>query len=80
MKNTPYNISGGLDLPRDIQLQRLRRVIEQELTPRQRQMLEAYYFENLRPAAIARRHGIHRSTVMRTIQRAENRLRRYLTY
>ena len=54
--------------------------MERELSPRQRQILEAYYFENCRPSQIARQLGVHRSTVTRTLHRAENRLRRFLTY
>lgn len=65
---------------RDVQLHRLRRVMEGELTPRQRTVLEAYYFEGLRPAQIGRRLGIHRSTVHKTLRRAEAKLRRFLMY
>lgn len=80
MKNILYDMDWGLDLPWEIQLQRMQRVMERELTKRQRETLEAYYFEGLRPAQIARRQGIHRSTVLRNLRRAENRLRRHLTY
>ena len=52
----------------------------QELTEVQRQILTLYYFENKRPAEIARIRGVHRSTVLRTLRRAENRLRRFLQY
>jgi RNA polymerase sigma factor (sigma-70 family) len=48
--------------------------------PRQRETLEAYHFQGLRPAEIARRQGIHRSTVARTLRRAEARLQRFLKY
>ena len=80
MRNIPYDSEWGLELPNKVQIQRMLRVMEQELTKRQRETLEAYYFEELRPAEIARRQGVHRSTVMRTLRRAENRLRRHLTY
>ena len=80
MRNIPYDSRWGLELPRDIQIQRILRVMEQELTEKQRRYLSDYYFENLSPAKIARRYGVHRSTVMRTLCRAENRIRRYLTY
>lgn len=80
MTNIPYDPASGLDLPKEVQLQRMKRVIDRELTPRQRYVLTAYYFEGLRPARIARKLGVHRSTVHRTLQRAEARLRRYLTY
>lgn len=80
MKNILYSSENGLELPREIQLRRLRRVMEGELTEIERQTLTAYYFENLRVAEIARRRGVHRSTVHRAIRRAENRLRRFLQY
>ena len=51
-----------------------------ELTPKQHAYLAAYYFEEMRPSDIARRYGVHRSTVAHTLRRAEDRLRRYLTY
>ena len=80
MRNIPYDNRWGLELPREVQLQRMRRVMEQELTEKQKAYLSAYYFEELSPSQIARRYGIHRSTVLHTIRRAEDRLRRYLTY
>lgn len=80
MTNTPSDPNTLLGLPREVHFLRLKQVIDQELTPRQRYVLTAYYFEGLRPAHIARQLGIHRSTVHRTLQRAEARLRRYLAY
>ena len=80
MKNILYDSELGLDLPREVQLQRMRRVMEQELTELQRQTLSMYYFENRRPAEIARIRGVHRSTILRTLRRAEDRLRRFLRY
>ena len=79
-KNTPCEKPWWHALPREIQLQRMRRVMEEALTPRQRETLEAYHFQGLRPAEIARRQGIHRSTVARTLRRAEARLQRFLKY
>lgn len=80
MKNIRYDPQWGVELPREIQLRRLKRVVEEILTPRQRQVVEAYYFEGMRPAHIARRLGVHSSTVLRTLRRAEERMRRHLTY
>ena len=80
MRNIPYDNQWGLDLPPEIQIQRILRVMEQELTEKQRAYLKAYYFEELSPSRIARRYGVHRSTVLRTLRRAENNLRRFLTY
>lgn len=96
MKNTPFegtypNWAG--DMPawlranaetNDEQLSRLRRNLrlarEQELTPRQRQLLAMYYDQGLSMPQIAARLGINRSTVSRIIRRAKDRLYRCLRY
>lgn len=80
MRNIAYDSEYGLELPKEVQIKRILRVVENELTPRQQAYLTAYYFEELSPSEIARRWGVYPSTVVRTIQRAENRLRRYLKY
>ena len=46
----------------------LRKARQQELTPRQREMVRLYY------------DGVNRSTVSRTLRRAKNRLYRCLRY
>ena len=58
----------------------LRRAREQELTPRQQQVLTLRYVQNMNGAEIARMLGLNRSTVSRTIRRAQERLRRCLQY
>lgn len=80
MRNILYDNEFGFDLPQDVQIQRILRVMDQELTEKQRDYLYAYYFDELRPSQIAQRHGVNRSTVMRTIRRAEARIRRHLIY
>ena len=80
VKNILYDSEYGLELPREVQIRRILRVMENELTPRQKETLEAHYFEELSPSQIARRQGIHRTTVLRTLRRAEDRIRRYLKY
>ena len=80
MKNILYDNHFGLELPKEVQIQRILRVMEEELTEKQRAYLSAYYFDELRPSQIARKYGINRSTVIRTIRRAEDRLRRHLIY
>ena len=66
------------------QLERLRRNLrrarEQELTPRQREILDLYYDRGLKMPQIARKLGINRSTVSRTVKRARERLYRCLRY
>ena len=66
------------------QLERLRRNQRrarlQELTPRQQEILTLRYEQNMSGAEIARLLGLNRSTVSRTLRRAQARLRRYLQY
>ena len=80
MRSTLYEGYEGIRLPREVQLQRVRRVIEEELTPIQRQVLVAYYFQQMTIPQIAQDRGVYKSTVSRTLHRAENKLRRYLKY
>ncbi|MBP3509999.1 sigma-70 family RNA polymerase sigma factor [Oscillibacter sp.] len=61
-------------------LRNLRKARIQELTPRQQQMLEMRFEQNMSGAEIARELGLNRSTVSRTLRRAQNRLRRCLQY
>lgn len=80
MKNTPYEGYAGLRLPRKLQLERVQRVMREELTELQRQTLSDYYFGGMTIPQIARDRGVHKSTVSRTLHRAEEKLRRYLKY
>lgn len=80
MRNTLYDGYEGPRLPREVQLRRLKKVIENELTDIQREILIAYYFQNLTMEQIAQARGVCRSTVCRTLHRAENRVRRCLRY
>ena len=80
MRNTLFDGYEGPRLPREVQLRRIRRVIEAELTQRQRETLNAYYFRQLTIPQIAQEQGVNKSTVSRTLRRAEEKLRRYLRY
>ena len=80
MKNILYEGYLGRRIPREVQLQRVQRVIRAELTELQRQTLMAYYFQEQTIPEIAAERGVHKSTVSRTLRRAEDRLRRYLKY
>ena len=80
MKNILYEGYLGPRLPKEVQLQRVQRVIREELTPLQRQTLLDYYFHRMTIPQIALQRGVHKSTVSRTLHRAENRLRRCLRY
>ncbi len=80
MKNILYEGYLGPRLPRQVQLQRVQRVIQEELTELQRYTLVAYYFQEQTLAQIALERGVNKSTVCRTLHRAEDKLRRYLKY
>jgi RNA polymerase sigma factor (sigma-70 family) len=80
VKNTLYEGYRGPRLPKQVQLQRVQRVIREELTELQRQTLIAYYFQEQTIPQIAAERGVNKSTVSRTLRRAEEKLRRYLKY
>lgn len=80
MKNTPYEGYRGIRLPKQVQLQRVQRVIDEELTPLQRQTLLAYYIQQQTIPQIAAGRCVNKSTVSRTLKRAEDKLKRYLRY
>ena len=80
MKNILYEGYLGPRLPREVQLKRIQRVIQEELTPLQRDALMAYYFQDQSITQFAQERGVNKSTVCRTLQRAEQKLRRYLKY
>ena len=70
----------GPRLPREQQLKRVQRVITEELTPLQREILTAYYFHEMTIPQIAEERGVNKSSVCRVLKRAEDRLRRFLKY
>lgn len=80
MKSTLYDGYEGPRLPREVLMARINRVIKEELTPLQRETILAYYIQNQKIPEIARSRGVHKSTVSRTLKRAEGKLRRYLRY
>lgn len=80
MRNILYEGYQGIRLPREVQLKRVQRVIKEELTPLQREALIAYYFQEQTITQIAEERGVNKSTVCRTLHRAEEKLRRYLKY
>lgn len=79
MKNTPFEFS-DIRLPREVQLQRVRKVIARELTPVQREILLAVYLGGKTQRQVAREREVSPSTVCRTLRRAVDRLRRCLRY
>ena len=81
MKSTLYNIlKSQSNQKRQVQMQRIREVIRSELTDLQRDAIIAYYFHRNTISEIAALRGVNKSTVSRTLRRAEEKLRRYLRY
>ncbi len=80
MKNTLYDGYQGPRLPKQVLMNRIQRVIQEELTPLQKYTLQAFYLQEQSVSQIALDRGVHKSTVSRTLKRAENKLKRYLRY
>lgn len=80
MKNIHCEFFQGTRLPREVQLRRMQKAIREELTELQRYTICAYYFQQQSLTKIARDRGVNRSTVCRTLHRAEEKLRRFLNY
>ena len=78
--STRYNGQFAQLINRDTATKRVRRVIQEELTELQRYVILAYYFQEKKIPQIARERGVHKSTVSRTLHRAEQRLKRCLKY
>jgi RNA polymerase sigma factor (sigma-70 family) len=76
MKNTPFEDTAT----RQQQVQRVQNIIRNALTPLQRETLMAFYFREQSISSIARERNVHRSTVARTLRRAEKRLKTYLKF
>ena len=80
MKNTRFERMLSGQVPRDQQIRRIQSLIREELTELQRYTIAAYYFEGKKMTQIARERGVNRSTVSRTMKRAEDKLRKFLQY
>ena len=80
MKNTLFKELFFRQFPREQQIRRMKAVIREELTELQQYTILAYYFENKTLLQIAQERNVNKSTICRTLKRAENRLRRFLQY
>lgn len=58
----------------------LQTAMEQELTPRQRECVQLYYFQQLTMEEVGRQLGIGKATVCRHLQKSKRRLGHALTY
>lgn len=58
----------------------VRLAIQQNLTPRQRECVQSYFFEGLTMEQVGEKLGIGKSTVYKHLQKAAGRIRRALQY
>lgn len=61
-------------------MKRLRNVVDHELSEKQKDIFEAYYFQNKDIPTIASEYGVNKSSVSRCLHRAINRVRKCLKY
>ena len=80
MKSTRYKDPPFRHIPREQQTGRIKTLIRKELTDLQQYTVLAYYFENKTLQQIAQERSVNKSTICRTLKRAENKLRRFLQY
>lgn len=80
MKSTRFETKLQKRLPPEVQMARLKAVIQRELTELQRYTVVAYYFAGQTIEEIARVRNVNKSTICRTLHRAEEKLRRFLQY
>jgi len=80
MKNTLFKDLRSCRQSHETLVQRMKAVIQNELTPLQRETVAAYYFENKTLQQIAEKRNVKKSTVWRTLKRAEQKIRRVLQY
>ncbi len=80
-RNTLFDsVYEGSHLSRQEQARRVRKVMELELTPIQREVIVAYFVENKSMPQIARERGVNKSTICRNLHRGMGRIRRCLRY
>ncbi len=80
MKNIDYDGYRGPRMSRHMMMRRVQSVIDEELTEKQRRVVQGYYLEQKTMPQLAREYGVNKSTICRTLQRAERRMRRFLRY
>ena len=80
MKSIDYDGYLGPRMSREKLLARLHHAMEEELSENQRRVLRGYYVEHRTIPELAREKGVNKSTICRTLQRAEAKLRRVLRY
>ena len=72
--------NGKLNPESQKQIKILLRILEDELTGLQRQAFWAYHFEKKTITRIAEERGVNKSTICRTLKRAEKKVMRCTKY
>lgn len=80
MKSIRYDGYCGPWMSRSMQKKRVANVIANELTAHQKRVVLGYYYEHKTITQLAQEFGVNKSTVWRTLRRAEDRMRRMLKY
>ena len=80
MKNIQYEGYLGRRMTKDEAKKRISRVVAEELTQVEREVLVSYYLREMNIPTIARERGVNKSSVCRALHRAEAKLKRYLKY
>ena len=80
MKNTPYERYMGRRMTKEEAKKRIARVVAEEMSPIEREVLVAYYLQGKNITDIALERGVHKSSVCRALHRAEKKLKRFLKY
>ncbi len=80
MKSILFEDSRFSGFPKEELARRMNTVIREELSELQRYTVLAYYFEKKSLAQIAQERSVNKSTVYRTLRRAEENLRKFLQY
>lgn len=65
---------------RKIAKRAMKKVIEEELTTRQKQFIVLYYYKQMDMPTIAKECGVNISTVSRTLNRARQNIFRYIKF
>ena len=80
MKSILFEDDRLAGLPRQELTERMKTVIREELSEMQRYTVLAYYFEKKNLEQIAQERNVNKSTVSRTLKRAEENIRKFLQY
>ena len=74
-----FGVEGGIKFSEQIK-NIIRKVIARELTPLQRELVKAYYYDGKSVTEIANIRGINKSTVSRTLKAARERIEKSMKY